>query len=295
MANRLRYIPIPNSERTPFWLRQLFQRFQGKILLTFGLLFVENALNVVQPFIFGLAINDLLAQSMRGALWIVVLYICKLLVAFGRRLYDTRAYAEIYSAVATETIQQQMARHAPLSAIAARSNLLKELIDFFELDLTEGFTAFISVMGAILMLLILNGPLFVGCLVVTVLIYLIFQRSERRTFRLNRDLNNELEKHVDWVSLAAMVDIRQHFGRLNRYRVKLSDLEARNFGLSELLLFVLIMVALFVAASGDRPSPGSIFAVLSYVFEFAEGIYVLPLIFQQLIRINEISQRLVRA
>ncbi|MEM8807061.1 MAG: hypothetical protein AAGF01_13635 [Cyanobacteria bacterium P01_G01_bin.38] len=72
----------------------------------------------------------------------------------------------------------------------------------------------------------------------------------------------------------------------------MSNLEAINFGLSELLLFVLVIFSLFVAASGENATPGGIFAVLSYIFEFAEGIYALPLIFQQTVRINEISQRL---
>jgi hypothetical protein len=79
--------------------------------------------------------------------------------------------------------------------------------------------------------------------------------------------------------------------RAGRYRIQLSDLEAINFGLSESLLFVLVMFSLLVAALRN-PSPGEIFAVLSYVIEFAEGIYALPILFQQMIRVKEISRRL---
>ena len=281
-----------NAANPSFSLSRLFRRFRGPLLLTVGLLLLENALSVVQPFVFGLAINDLLSQSLRGTLWIVVLSLAKLMVATGRRFYDTRVYSQIYRTVATETIQQQQRQDAPLSAIATRGTLVQELIDFFELHVSAGFTAFVSVVGAVLMLLLYNGSLFGGCLVATALIYLVFQRSEKRTFRLNRDFNNELEQQVNVLKTGSKGAIAQHFQRLTSYRIHLSDLEAINFGISELLLLGLVIFALFTAATGKNPSPGSIFAVLSYVFEFAEGIYALPLIFQQLIRIREISQRL---
>ncbi len=281
-----------SSQNSPFSLAQMFRRFRGQLLLTFWLLLIENALNVLQPFAFGLAINDLLEQSLRGTIWIVVLYVSKLLLSFGRRLYDTRIYSKIYSATAVDMIQRQTALNAPISAISVRSSLVKELIDFFEVHLTQGFTAFVSVIGAVLMLLVYNGYLFAGCLSAAICVYFIFQKSERLTFRFNRDLNDELEQQISVIETGSSATILNHFQRLAGHRIQLSNLEAVNFGLSELLLFALVMFSLFVSASGKNATPGGIFAVLSYVFEFAEGIYALPLIFQQTIRINEISQRL---
>jgi ABC-type multidrug transport system fused ATPase/permease subunit len=286
-----------------FSLKSLFSRFRGKISLTFLLLFTENVLNVLQPFAFGLAINDLLVQSFRGITVIIVLYACKLLVAVGRRLYDTRVYASIYQTMALEIIGQQgdgsaflgnraaFLGNRTLSATVARGNLVRELVDFFELNLTQGFTAAMSVIGAIVMLLIFDGYLFVGCLIAATLVYLVFWGSENRIFRLNQGLNNQIERQVEIVATGDAADITRHFRQLNRYRIQLSDLEAINFGLSESLLFLLVMFSLLVAALRN-PSPGEIFAVLSYVIEFAEGIYALPVLFQQMIRVKEISSRL---
>ncbi|MEM8807062.1 MAG: ABC transporter six-transmembrane domain-containing protein [Cyanobacteria bacterium P01_G01_bin.38] len=189
-----------SPQKSPFFLTQLFRQFRAQILLTFGLLLIENALNVLQPFVFGLAINDLLEQSLRGTIWIAISYVSKLLISLGRRLYDTRIYSKIYSTTAVDMIQCQTALNAPISAIAVRSNLVKELIDFFEVHLTQGFTAFVSVIGVVLILLVYNSYLFAGCLLAAVCVNLIFQKSERLTFRFNRDLNDELEQQINVVA-----------------------------------------------------------------------------------------------
>lgn len=278
-----------------FSLRHIFQQFKGKISITFGLLVLENIVAVLQPLVIGIAINDLLADSLRGLGYVVVLYGIGLLVGVGRRMYDTRAYTSIYAIVASDTIAHQKTQGVASSAIVTRSNLVKELVDFFENDLPQGFTSAIGVIGAIIMLGLFDGYLVVGCLVAMALIYLIYLLSEKRIFDLNQELNDELEKQVDVITHSPRPTIFSHFRNLAVWRVKLSDTESYVFGLIDLILFGLVVFALFVAVQGGSPTPGGIFSVLVYVLEFAEGVYILPIIFQQMIRLREISQRLETA
>jgi ABC-type multidrug transport system fused ATPase/permease subunit len=277
---------------TTFSLQGIFRRFRWKILVTFGLLLIENSLSVVEPYLLGIAINDLLSGVIRGVIYVIVLEFGKLLLGVGRRMYDTRTYSAVYASLAPETVEYQKAQNTPLSAIVARSQLVKELVDFFEHDLTQGFSSLIAAIGAVMMLLVLDIRLFWGCLAAILSIGLVYALSEKRIFRFNQALNDEQERQVDIITHQTQFAVIKHFRTLARWYVKLSDLEAINFGLIELILTALVLFSLFIAVDVENPSPGSIFAVVSYVLEFVEGVFVLPWIFQQFIRLKEITQRL---
>ena len=276
-------------------LQHIFRRFKGKISITFALLLFENLVAVLQPLVIGIAINDLLAQSLRGTVLFVVLYVSGLVIGVGRRMYDTRAYTAIYTEVASDTIEHQREKGVSTSAIVTRSHLVRELVDFFESDLPQGFTSAIGVVGATIMLALFDWRLVVGCVVAMGLIYLVFSLSEKRIYRFNQHLNDELERQVDVITRSPRPSIFAHFKVLARWRIKLSDTESVNFGLIDLALFALVIFALFVSVQGANPTPGGIFSVLVYVLDFAEGVYVLPIIFQQMIRLREISQRVQAA
>ncbi len=275
-----------------FSLKSIYSRFRRKILGTLGLLLIENVFMVAQPFVFGTAINDLLAGSTRGVIYAVLLYTAGLLLGTGRRMYDTRAYGLIYATLGPEAIQQQRENGVSDSAIVTRSGLVKELVDFFENDLTQGFTSAVGALGAVVMLFILDYRLFIGCVVAMGLVYVIYALSEKGIFRGNRMYNDELETQVNVIAAGEPVAIVKHFKALARYMVQLSDREAINFGLVEAIIVALAIFSLFIAVQGDGPTPGGIFSTLSYVLEFGDGVYILPWVFQQFIRLKEITLRL---
>jgi len=273
-------------------LKKIFTRFKWKILGTFSLLSLENVLTVSLPFFLGLAINDLLDKSFRGLIYFVAADILRLIIGTARRVYDTRVYTTIYTVVASETVENHRQKKVGKSATITRANLVRELIDFFERDLTMGFSSLVSVLGAMVMLAIFDLWLLLGCFVALVLILIIYAFSEKRIFNLNRNYNDELENQVDIISDKPKLMVLRHFRKLARFTVKLSDLESINFGLSELVLFALAIVALIISVNGPNVTPGGIFSILSYILEFAEGIFLLPIIYQQVIRLKEISGRL---
>ena len=273
-------------------LLTIFRRFWQRITLTFSLLTLENIVNVLQPWVIGLAINDLLAGQWSGVMLLSGLELSRLIIGTLRRLLDTRAYSSIYATLAPEIVAEQRAKGTPESAIVTRSNLVEELVQFFENDLPYGFTSAVQILGAVVMLYIFDWRLFLGCLVAIGIIGIIYKLTEGRIFRLNTELNDELEHQVEIVSKRPQLAVVKHFKRLRGWQVRLSDIESVNFALFEVVLFALIIFALFISAQGDSVTPGSIFSILSYVLEFAEGVFILPIIFQQLIRLREIGMRL---
>ncbi len=273
-------------------LKGIFNRYRWNITFTFALLAVENVLNLLVPFTLGLAINDLIDHKYDGVTYFVIIYSIKLVIGVARRFYDTRTYSKIYVDTASETVESEQKKNSSDSKTVSRANLIQEITDFFEHELSQGFSSLFGVVGSVIMLFVFDYKLFIGAAVSVVLIFSVYIFSEKKIFFFNRSMNDELEKHVDIISSKRNDVINKHFGSLAKWKIKLSDLESINFGLIEFILFSLIIFTLSVAVTATNPTPGGIFSILAYVIEFADGIYMLPYIYQQKIRLNEIMSRL---
>jgi len=278
--------------QSDYSIKSIFRQYKWKISSTFLLLILENAFKVLQPFVLGIAINDLLNKSEKGLLLFGGLYIAGFIIGVIRRYYDTRAYTSIYTNIASEIAEIQNEKQVNISSIAARSALVKELVDFFEQDVTQGFSSVISVIGALVMLLLFDPWIFLSCLITIGLIILIYSLSNSKIYNYNIGLNDELEDRITVLSSRNPNQIKTHFKGISKWLVKLSDLETLNFGIIEVLLFVLAIFTIYLSASMETASAGSIFSAITYVLEFSGGVFMLPFIYQQTIRLKEISSRL---
>ena len=273
-------------------LLSIFKRFKWKISITFSMLIIENIFKVLQPLVLGIAINDLINKSNDGLWLFCMLYAAGFCIGVVRRYYDTRAYTSIYTSVASEIANIQNQNKVSVSTIAARSSLIKELVDFFEYDITQAFTSLISVVGALIMLALFDWWIFAACLLTVLLILIIYKLSNNKIYGYNIGLNDELEHRITVLEKREHIGIVKHFKNISKWMVKLSDLETLNFGIIEVILFVLAIFTLYLSASAVDATAGSIFSIVTYILEFSNGIFMLPIVFQQVIRLQEISTRL---
>jgi ABC-type multidrug transport system fused ATPase/permease subunit len=266
----------------------IWNTYRLKITGTMSLLAVERMLGVAVPFVLGVAINDLIDGNLRGIWWLVALELSALIIETVRRLYDTRVYAGIYTDVADNTAQRL---DISVSRRAARLGLARELVDFFEWEMPELFAALIGICGAIAMLLYLLPTIGGLSVVAAFLVGSVFLFSRRRMFSLNKLLNNELERQVTMLESERAFSRRRHLSRLARWRINLSDLEATNFAVADLLLVSLIVGSVVVTVRAGL-SVGEIFAVLTYLIGVTQNLIILPWTYQQLIRAREIGGRI---
>ena len=275
-----------------FSLGSIFKKYRWKISITFLLLILENISKVLQPLVLGIAINDLIGGKNEGLWLFCLLYAVGFFIGVIRRYYDTRAYTSIYTELASDLAIKQNDQATEISMIAARSALVKELVDFFEHDLAQAFTACLGVVGALVMLVLFDGWIFMGCVVAILVIINIYWMSKHRIYQFHVGLNDELEHRINVLETRNPTGIFSHFRNISRWLVRLSDMETLNFGLIEMVLFALALFALYCSASAVNATAGGIFSVLTYVLEFSNGVFMLPIVFQQLIRLREISTRL---
>lgn len=275
-------------------LRSIFAANRARLLLTYFLFNLENLLRLSQPFVLGLAINDLLHESSFGLLVFVGQHLTHLLISSLRQMYDTRVYSSIYTNLATKLVVNQRSREVGLSRVAARCSLSREFVEFFENHVPLLVKSVYSVVGALLMIAYYDWLLVPVCLGLLLPGIVLNRIYSRRTYELNRQLHDELEHEVDVIELNHESQVRQHYNSVASWRTKLSDCEALNFGTMEIFVLGVMVLALLRTCSSLTASPGDIFALFRYVLMLLMGIDGIPKLVHQFSRLRELTQRFQR-
>ncbi len=270
-------------------MQTLFRRFASRYTLTLALVMAESAGWIFFPLFIGRAIDSVLDGRARGLYELGALGIFAMGIAVVRRLVDSRAYARIYTTLGKEMVAQT--GESTTSTRTARLGMLREVVEFFENSVPELLISVLGLAGTLLILGSLNFSIFAGCVIVSVATVTLYALTGRFTVRYNKGLNDEEERRVDIVHSGNPARVARHLRRVMRWNIRLSDLEAANYGVNWIFMTALMIYA--VAAAAERTMDyGSIFAVVMYVFEFMESMMLLPFHYQQWLRLKEISGRL---
>jgi hypothetical protein len=253
------------GELTP--LLRLFRANWRPLLLTYALYNVENLLSLAHPLVLGVAINGLIRSEYRGLALLVGQHLAHLFVG--------------------------TARHAGVgvSTVAARSGLSRELVDFFEHHLKAVFASIYGVIGALAMLVVYDRLLVLLCGLMLAPLVILSRRLARRSFGVNAALNDQLEREVEVIEDGRTGLVSDHYCRLARYQVRLSDLGAWNFLQMEFFVLALIVAALARYCARPGVEAGDIYAVFAYILMFIGGLDCVPMLIQQLARLHDIGGR----
>jgi len=276
----------------PLTLRSLFAANKRRMLATYALFNLENLLRLAQPFVLGMAINDLLGGTFFGLYLFVAQHLAHLLISSARRMYDTRAFNAIYTELATGLVTDQRGREIDVSRVSARSALSRGYVEFFENHVPMLIRAAYSVVGALLLLGWYDWTLIPYCLALIVPAVLLNSAYGRKTLVLSRKLHDQFEREVDVIGRGDAEEVRRHYDHVARSRVRLSDAEALNFGLMELFILGLMVAALIHFCTTGTAQAGDIFAVFRYVMMFIMGLDSVPKLVQQMSRLRDIGFRM---
>lgn len=265
---------------------QMLKPYKVKLAFTICLVILESIGWILFPFVIGVAIDDYLAGSYRGLLLFGLLGIVNLFLMTIRRLYDTRLYATIYEHIGLESTNQK----TRLSTKTARLNMLREFIEFFEHSMPELINSFAILFGSLFFLAFLSTKVFFASLAVSILIAIVYGFTSKKTIAYNREFNDEYEKQIDLIKHNKALTVRKHIKKLNRWTIKLSDIETINFGISWVLVVSLMLFAIIVSVK-EVVAYGVILSIVLYVFEFTETTTQIPYYWQEYLRLKDIIRR----
>lgn len=258
----------------------------------YGLTALAHASGQLYPLITAFAINGVLAGDFRPIIALGVWHLVMMGLEVAAKMYDTRVFTGIHADLAEGFVASAHAQGLASGVIAGRAILSREYVDFFEKDVPGALQALIGLAVAMTVLVSLDWVVGAACLVLIVPLTFINLALGRRAVALNRGLNDRLENEVALIGRGRPTTVRRHFRALGQWRVRLSDSEARAFGLMELSVIVLIGAALWRLSLGAAIQAGDVYAVFSYVWRFVLALDQVPVVVQQVAKLKDLNRRM---
>lgn len=279
---------MPNA--TP--IRRVLMEHKSQLVLNYSLFALEMLGTLMRPYFLGVAVNGLVKGEYRGLMELVVVHLLWLVVGMMRHMYDSRTFSAIYTSFVTRLVSQP-AGAEELSKRSALSTLARQVTDFLEFDVNYIAEATYNIFGSLVILFLYDRRVVGICFLVLIPVMIIGRRYGRNAARLNREQFDELEKQVDILATHDTSQITGHYGRLRVWQIKLSDLEAWNFGVTELCVLVSVTGSLLVSASagGMAMQVGSVIGMYTYLLKFASGLETIPYTVQRLGALRDILRR----
>ena len=274
-------------------LRQIMLQHRYKLVITYILFSLEMLGNLLRPFFLGLAVNELIKGSYKGLIILSAVHFSWLIIGIIRHRLDTRTYSAIYTLLVTKFLARRYNK-SDVSKLSAHSTLAKEFVDFLEYDLAYVVEAFYSIIGSLLLLFFYDTSVVMVCLGILLPVIVFSYLYGKKMKNLNKQKNDELEKQVDIISTGNNYIIRQHYDNLRKWQIRISDQEAWNFGIMEILVMVVIGLSLLITnkSAGTGIEAGSLIGIYSYIQRFVSGLDTIPYTVQRLSSLNDITRRI---
>jgi ABC-type multidrug transport system fused ATPase/permease subunit len=215
-----------------------------------------------------------------------------LALSFVRQRVDTRVFMSLYADIASHLVGVQQAHGHGTSKVSARVEMVRDVVGFFEKEVPAMFHNVVAVVGSLAMLFTYDvdaGFIAMGVLAPMALVNAWYWR---RALRLNRGINNQIEREVDDIESGSAFRVRRHFRLLRRWRVRLSDTESWTWGVTELATIVALVLILVDFTQSPAFTAGAIYAVLAYIYDYLEGLNQVPAVVNNVARLKDVRARL---
>jgi len=189
-------------------------------------------------------------------------------------------------------VAREHERGTDVSAITARTNMATEFVEFLENSFPEIINSLIGLFGTLALIFFLQIHSFYACLLATFAIVIIYFLTSDYTLYLNKQVNDESERRVDVIRRNDKKEITSHFQQVIRWNIRLSDLETYTFSASWIVLIAVLLFSVWSTVQSGVASHGKVLSILMYVFSYIESVIVMPLFYQQFVRLREIAARL---
>jgi len=274
-------------------IRKLVVQHKSQLLLTYILFSLEMLGSLLRPYFLGEAVNDLIKGSYHGLIILSVVHLLWIIVGVLRHRYDTRTYSAIYTSLVTRFLTRKI-QQSDVSKLTAHATLAREFIDFLEYDLVYVVEAGYNLIGSIILLYFYEWRVVGICLGILIPVMLVSYRYGKKMKVLNQAKNDELENQVDIISEGDEKAINLHFFNLRKWQVRISDQDAWNFGIMELMVLVVITVSLYIThiTSGPTLMAGSLIGIYNYILKFVAGLDTIPYTVQRIASLNDITRRI---
>jgi ABC-type multidrug transport system fused ATPase/permease subunit len=281
-------------------LIDILKQFRRGIFIALSLVVIENVAWIIEPTVFGNVLDALIdaasgdaksSYAIPLAIWIGVFAINSGVGAI-RRSVDQRIFLNMFTEIATSVSRISKEQGFSISKTAARAQLSREFITFFEYRVPEILEQVIAIGGALIGLLFFDYRISLACLVVVVPLIVINRVYNKRVTTLQSTLHDSVEETYEVFSSEDPERVREYYTTLARSQQKIANMGALSFALIRFVLLGIFLAVLYIAIDLDQFSTGNIFAIVAYIWTFVTSSEYLPELMESWTSLQDISRRL---
>lgn len=262
------------------------------ISIIYGLNIIEEVFYLLIPSSVGLLIDTFVYNKGYGIFAFIVTYIGWQGTATYRKIRDTITFTKIFNQVAIKVINDHQQKDISTTKINARVELMKQVVQFFEEDLPFLVKSIISVLGSCILLYFYNYKLLFVSIIIIVPSLIINYFYSKKIVSATENINDQYEHQIDIIHNKSLNEQVLYFTQLREMNIKKSTLEAYNFGMLELFVFIMIISSIYVVCKTENLNYGSIVASYGIILRLAYGFDFIPHTTTRLATLKDISNRL---
>jgi ABC-type multidrug transport system fused ATPase/permease subunit len=198
----------------------------------------------------------------------------------------------MFTEIATNVSRIAVEHRLSVSKTAARAQLSREYITFFQYRMPEILEQLIAIGGALVGLAFFDYRLAIACSAVILPLILVNRVYNKKVIALQVALHDSYEETFEVFSTKDPAKVRSYYTELARPQQKIADWGAMSFGLMRAVLLVIFLVVLYIAIDLDDFSTGNIYSIVAYLWTFVTSSEYLPELLESWTSLKDISQRL---
>jgi|WetSurMetagenome_2_1015567.scaffolds.fasta_scaffold71420_2 ABC-type multidrug transport system fused ATPase/permease subunit len=279
---------------------ELFRLFRRPILLALSIVLIEKLAWILEPTVFGNVIDAMIAsvggREFAGVIVPLAVWIGVFVLNSGagtlRRSLDERIYLRIFTELTTRIAELGKSRNLPSTTTAARAELSREYITFFQYRIPETIEQFVDIAGAIVALAFFDWRISLTCLVIVIPMAMLTRMYTRRVSILQKELHDSREEIYETFAARDPEQVRGYYKKMATIQQRIANWGALNFGIFRVFLLGIFLVVLYISIDIDDFTTGSIYSIVAYLWTFVTSAEYLPDLMESWTSLREISERL---
>jgi ABC-type multidrug transport system fused ATPase/permease subunit len=278
----------------------IIQQSRKGLILAMLLVVVEYLAWIVEPTLFGNVIDAFIDRGIGPTsaafilpllLWIGVFLVNSGVGAF-RRMYEPRIYLPLFTAMALSIAREGIKKQYSVSKTAARAELVREYISFFQFRIPEIIDQGVCIVGAIIALAFFDYRIAVACLTIVAPLLIITKRYAQRIEEAQHVLHDVREEAYEVFASKDLGRIEGYYQNMSNAERGIARLTGRNFGIVRIFLLGIFLVVLYIAIDLDDFTTGSIYSIVAYLWTFVSSTEYLPELLESVTSLKELHKRL---
>lgn len=271
---------------------ELFKKNWKQIIFSYVLWAINAILIFSYPKILGDTIDHLVLKDYWYSWHLVAIFVSFMFFGYVSRVYDTKVFSKIYRRFASVETNKQIKNNVDSSKINGRLNLMNGIISFFERDMTLVIQSIFGMVVSVYFLSLVSPTIVFFILISSVVMFLLVWYFSPKIAELTAISNDIYEEQTSVVGTLKINLINNLLRRSQKYKVKMSNLDAKYFIVIEFIVYFVVTALTIYYVTNNKVTIGSVFSTYRYMFDFCNSVLGLTNLFPAIINIKDVVGRL---